>query len=43
MFILADDTAAMVAIVAGLVREGVTFEAHEINGGRWRIELTGGF
>ncbi len=30
-------------IIAGLVREGVTFIAYEGKHGVWSIELTGGF
>ena len=30
-------------IIAGLVREGVTFEAWQTHSGNWSIELKGGF
>jgi hypothetical protein len=30
-------------IIAGLVREGVTFEAWQTTSGNWSIKLTGGF
>lgn len=39
------ETSELAAIVAGLVREGVTFEARPsvTRAGCWRIVLTGGF
>ena len=30
-------------VIAGLVREGVTFDARKGSGGMWFIELTGGY
>jgi len=41
--ILAESTEQMVAVVAGLVREGVCFEVNSKAHGRWEIVLTGGF
>lgn len=38
-----ENTERMTAIVAGLVREGVTFEVTDTGAGTWLITLTGGF
>ena len=44
MIIYCDDTRDLIEIIAGLVREGLTFEAHMVSrGGDWKIVLTGGF
>ena len=37
------DVSQLATIVAGLVREGLTFEAIADLGGTWTIKLTGGF
>lgn len=39
----AADLEKMVTITAGLVREGVTFEAESAGSGAWVITLTGGY
>lgn len=36
-------TADLAAIVAGLVAQGLTFEASPISQGLWLIRLTGGY
>jgi len=42
MMIKVETIEELVKIIAGLVKEGVTFTASK-QGGRWEIELTGGY
>lgn len=43
MTITTHDRAEFTAIIAGLVREGLTFDAFAAIDGSYRITLTGGF
>ena len=44
MIILVDSIEELVEIVAGLVKEGLTFSAAKTGaGGRWEVTLKGGF
>ncbi|CAB5079569.1 hypothetical protein UFOVP143_32 [uncultured Caudovirales phage] len=37
------ETSQLAAIIAGLVQQGLTFDAHSHSVGLWTITLTGGF
>lgn len=43
MKIINIETKELAGIVAGLVREGVSFMAFQVNPNAWTIELTGDF
>jgi hypothetical protein len=42
MDIFCEDMATLIEVVSGLVKQGLTFQAYEYNGG-WRVHLTGGY
>jgi hypothetical protein len=37
------ETETLAGLIAGLVKEGLTFKCFQTRDGRWTIELTGGF
>ena len=37
------ETETLAGLIAGLVKEGLTFQCFPTRDGRWTIELTGGF
>ncbi len=38
-----ETAAALAALVAELMKQGVTFQAYPTPDGRWTVELTGGY